>query len=102
MICSDGIPFEGYIAWPYLDFGIQGVDKTMVGYDLAITGTCRVEIGYSQKDTSLATEEYAIDGDTVTGDPIPMPMTAPSFQFRITFDAGQAWEWFSTNMYYNR
>lgn len=101
MICSDGIPFESYIAWPYLDFGRLGVDKMMESFDIVANGTFRVSIGYSQKNDALATTDYALDGDTLPGTPIPMPLTAPSFQFRLTFDAGQAWEWFASNLYLN-
>jgi hypothetical protein len=36
-----------------------------------------------------------VDGDTVPGTPIPLPITAPSMQLRLTFDGSQAWEWFS-------
>ncbi len=96
-----GVNFEGYLAWPYLDFGLLGVDKMMEGFDIVADGTFRVSFGYSQKNTSLATAEYAIDGDTVTGSMVPMPLTAPSFQFRITFDADQAWQWFASTLYIN-
>lgn len=101
MICTEGTPFEGYIAWPYLDFGILGVDKQLESLDFVVDGTFRLSVGYDQKRTNLATPEYAIDGDTLPGTPIPMPLTAPSFQVRLTFDANQAWEWFATNMYAN-
>jgi hypothetical protein len=94
-----GTPFEGYMAWPYLDFGLLGQDKELEGFDAVIDGTFRVSFGYSQRDFSLATDAYALAGDTLTGDMIPMPLTAPSFQMRITFDASQAWEWFASNMY---
>jgi hypothetical protein len=94
-------PFSGYLAWPYLDFGLLGVDKMMEGFDIVADGTFSVSIGYSQRDTSLATDAYPIDGDTLTGSMVPMPLTAPSFQFRITFDPTQQWEWFATNMYCN-
>lgn len=98
VVCS-GVPFEGYIAWPYLDFGLLGVDKMMEGFDIVADGTFRVAIGYSQRDFSLATPEYALDGDTLVGGMVPMPLTAPSYQFRITFDSEQSWQWFATNLY---
>jgi hypothetical protein len=100
LICSS-IPFEGYIAWPYLDFGLLGIDKMLEGFDAVIDGTFRVSFGYSQRDFSLATPDYALDGDTLDGGMVPMPLTAPSFQLRITFDASQAWEWFASNLYIN-
>jgi hypothetical protein len=94
-----GTPFEGYIAWPYLDFGILGQDKNLEGFDVAADGTFRVSIGWSQKNFALATPDYAIDGDTLTGDMVPLPLTAPSFQFRLTFDASQSWEWQASSIY---
>jgi hypothetical protein len=96
-----GEPFEGYIAWPYLDFGLLGIDKMLEGFDAVVDGTFRVSFGYSQRDTSLATPEYALEGDTLPGSMVPMPLTGPSFQIRFTFDAEQAWEWFATNLYCN-
>ncbi len=96
---GSGVPFEGYIAWPYLDFGLLGIDKMMEGFDIVADGTFRVSFGYSQRDTSLATPDYALDGDTLVGGMVPMPLTAPSFQLRITFDGSQSWEWFASNLY---
>lgn len=97
----EGTPFEGYISWPYLDFGLLGIDKMMEGFDVVANGTFRVSIGYSQRDTSLATDEYTLEGDTLNGSMVPMPLTAPSFQFRLTFNGEQAWEWFASNLYCN-
>lgn len=99
MVSGVGEPFEGYIAWPYLDFGILGQDKMLEGFDVAADGTFRVSVGWSQRNFSLATPEYALDGDTLTGDMVPLPLTAPSFQFRLTFDASQAWEWQAASIY---
>jgi hypothetical protein len=99
MACSEGIPFEGYIAWPYLDFGAPGLDKELESIDVTADGTFRVAVGYSQRDFSLATPDYAVDGDTLPGTPVPMPVSGPSFQLRLTFDASQAWEWQMANMY---
>ena len=101
MVEGEGAPFEGYIAWPYLDFGLLGIDKMLEGFDIVADGTFRVSIGYNQRDFSLATPDYALDGDTLPGSMVPMPLTAPSFQFRLTFDANQAWEWYASNIYRN-
>lgn len=99
------IPFEGYLAWPYLDFGIVGVEKEFESFDVVANGTFRVSVGYDQRrgQEALATPDYPLDGDTLVGTPIPLPLTAPSFQFRITFDGGQteAWEWFATTLNHN-
>lgn len=94
-------PFEGYIAWPYLDFGLLGVDKMMEGFDVVASGEFSVSFGYSQRDFSLATDPYTLDGDTLVGGMVPMPLTAPSFQLRLTFSAMQSWEWQASNLYLN-
>lgn len=100
-LVDEGTPFEGRLWWPYLDFGLLGIDKMMEGFDVVADGTFRISIGYNQRNTALATPEYALAGDTLDGSMVPMPLTAPSFQFRITFDGSQAWEWSATNMYCN-
>lgn len=92
-------PFEGYMAWEYLDFGAAGLDKMLDSVDVACTGEVSVSIGWSQRDFSLATDPYTFDGDTLTGTPIPIPVTAPSFQLRLTFSSSQEWEWSAANLY---
>lgn len=97
---THGTPFEGYIAWPYLDFGPLGIDKELEGIDVVATGEFSVSIGYNQNNEALATAGYTIDGDTlVNAGMIPFPLTAPSFQFRLTFTYGQFWEWSALNVY---
>lgn len=87
------VPFTGYIVWPYLDFGMLGVDKEMSDFDLVCTGNVDVSFGYNQNNAALATTPYTVAGDTLPGTPIPMPISGPSFQMRLTFAANQAWEW---------
>lgn len=94
-----GTPFEGYIAWPYLDFGAFGLNKMLEAIDVTATGEFSVSVGYSQTDFSLATDPYTVDGDTLPGTPIPIPVSGPSFQLRLTFSGDQAWEWMASNMY---
>lgn len=96
---GDNIGFYGRVWWPYLDFGALGVDKQLEGFDLACDGAVRVSFGYLQSNMVLATPEYQISGDTLNGGMIPMPMTAPSFQMRLTFPPGQAWEWQASALY---
>lgn len=96
MSTCHSIPFESYIAWPYLDFGALGTDKELEGIDIVCTGEVAFSIGYNQRDMTQATAAYTIDGDTVPNEGmIPFPFTAPSFQFRLTFSGDQAWEWFA-------
>jgi hypothetical protein len=95
-------PFEGYIAWPYLDFGAFGLDKMLESVDVTATGEYSISIGYSQTNFSLATTPYTVDGDTLPGSPVPIPVMGPSFQLRLTFSGEQDWEWMAANMYLNR
>ena len=87
------VTFPGNIFWPYLDFGALGVTKSMIGFDVVADGTFTVSIGYNQKDDTQFTTPYSIVGDTLTGDIIPMPVSAPSFQFKLVFAGNETWEW---------
>jgi hypothetical protein len=96
------VPFDGYMAWQYLDLGPIGIDKQLEGLDLVITGLCDISIGYDQRvgQEALATSAYTVDGDTLPGvGLLPFPMTAPSFQVRLTFDSAEPWTWYATNIY---
>lgn len=99
MACH-GTDFTGYMSWPYLDMGALGTEKTIEGFDLAVDGEVTISVGYNQRNFSDATDNYLIDGDTLDGvGMIPYPVTAPSFQFRLTFSADQLWEWQALNVY---
>lgn len=96
-----GQEFSGVIHWPHLDFGALGQLKQMVGFDLVADAPegVTVSIGYDQRDLEARTEEYEITADTLVGEIIPMPLTAPSFDFRLTFAPNQEWEWFASVLY---
>ena len=91
--------FKGNVFWPYLDFGALGVTKSMIGSDIVADGTFTVSIGYNQKDDSQFTTPYSIVGDTLVGDIIPMPVSAPSFQLRLVFAGNEKWEWSATALH---
>lgn len=95
--------WTGVMWWPFVDFGNMGIDKNLIGFDVVGTGIVDVAIGYDQRDfNTLTTPPYTIDAaDTVVGEPIPFPMTAPSFSLQLTFAANQAWEWNASNLYIN-
>jgi hypothetical protein len=105
--CADDVggtpvPFEGYMAWHYLDLGPIGVDKELASLDLVIVGQCDISIGYDQRQgqEALATDPYTVSGDTLPGKGgLPFPMTAPSFQVRLTFAPDEPWTWSATNIY---
>jgi hypothetical protein len=71
----------------------------MIGFDVVADGTFTVSIGYNQKDDTQFTTPYSIVGDTLVGDIIPMPVSAPSFQFRLVFAGNEAWEWSATALH---
>lgn len=101
MACH-GTPFTGYMAWNYLDLGAIGVEKTMEGVDLAINGNAQLSIGWDQRQgqEARATAPYTVSGDTMPGmGMLPFPISAPSFQVRLTFLSTVPWEWFATNIY---
>ncbi|MEE9311795.1 MAG: hypothetical protein V3V10_05210 [Planctomycetota bacterium] len=93
------VAFVGKVWWPYLDFGALGVTKMMIGFDTVAEGTYSVSIGYNQKDDTQFTAPYTIVGDTLPGDVLPLPVSAPSLQFRLEFSGNQAWEWSASSFY---
>ena len=94
---EDGTPveFEGVLHWPFLDFGSMGVDKELEGLDVTCTAPegVAVSVGWNQKNRADRTTDHDVDEDTTTGTIIPLPLTAPSFDLRLTFAGNQAWEW---------
>lgn len=106
------VVFDGIIQTPYVDVGPLGYDKELIGIDVIGSGEVAVQIGWAQNDvTTLSdnpgfssslnvTPPYTVEAsDTVPGQPIPLPMTAPSFTVILTFPGNQAWEWQASNLY---
>lgn len=91
----------GVIHWPYIDLGNIGTEKSMVGFDLVSDAPegVRVSIGFDQRDRDLRTTDYEMDADSLPGQMVPMPVTGPSFDLRLTFNANQAWEWEASVLY---
>jgi hypothetical protein len=98
-----GIEFYGVVQWPHLDFGALGQEKQFIGFDLIATAPegVAVSIGYDQRDLTYRTTDYTLDANTLPGKLVPIPVTAPSFDFRLTFQPNQAWEWFASVLYIN-
>lgn len=101
-----GEPFEGVVQWPFLDFNVLNQDKQLIGFDLSIEGLCTVSFGWDQRFTEFDdstggswTTPYEIDGDTAPGQMQPFDMTGPSIAMRLVFEGGQAWKWYSANLY---
>lgn len=94
-----GIEYSGLMQWPWLDMSSIGIEKNMIGFDLVMDGTCSVAVGYDQTNRAVVTDGYALTGDTLTGQPIPFPVRAPSFSLQLTFDPNQEWEWEAAVLY---
>lgn len=105
-------PFQGIIQWPYLDAGALGINKMLVGVDIVGDGQVSIQIGFNQADkTSFddnagfatspsVTPPYTVTAaDTVPGEPIPIPVTAPSYSLILTFAGNQAWTLEAANLY---
>jgi len=98
-----GVEFYGVVHWPHLDFGSLGVEKQFIGFDLVATAPegVSVSIGYDQRDVTVRTDDYLMDADTLPGKLVPFPLTAPSFDLRLTFEPNQDWEWLAAVLYIN-
>lgn len=96
-----GYPFQGVIWWPYLDFNALGVEKQFQCFDIVADAPLgvSVSVGYSQRDINARTDDYLIGGDSLPGQAIPLPVAGPSFDFRLTFEPSQYWEWQAAVIY---
>lgn len=102
-MATRSIAFSGVMQWPHVDLGNLGVTKNMVGFDLVADAPdgVAVSIGYDQRNLNSRTPDYTIEGDTLPAQLIPMPVSAPSFDMRLTFTAGQLWKWQASVLYVN-
>lgn len=91
--------FEGMIQWAWLDFGQPGVTKSLYGFDIVGIGDVSVAFGYDQSNGGYFTDPYTVPADTVPGMVIPMPLSAPSYSVRLTYDGTQAWQWNAFSLY---
>lgn len=96
---DDGVDFDAIIQWPWLDFKRPGRDKMFVGFDNVGEGVASIEIGYNQADLAGFTAPFDIPIDTLPGQIIPVPLVAPSFSIRLTYNSAQAWEWNALQIY---
>lgn len=82
--------YVGTVQWPWLDMGMAGVTKMLESFDIVATSTVSptVEFGYDQLNTATLTTAYTIPADSLTGNPIPFPMSAPSISPKLTWASG--------------
>lgn len=100
-VSASSTAIVGVVQWPHLDFGALGMQKQLIGVDVIATAPegVSISIGYDQRDLAARTADFAVDGDTLPGYLIPIPVTAPSLDLRLTFASGQRWELQAANMY---
>lgn len=97
-----GVNYTGVMWWPFLDLASLGGQKDLEAVDLVATAPTGVtiSIGWNQNDRTQRTAEYAMPADTLTGNAVPFPASAPSYDLRLTFAANQLWKWNAANIYY--
>jgi hypothetical protein len=89
---GNSIDFGGVVQWHWLNCGKAGVTKMLESVDYVGSGQGpSISIGYDQRNPEAFTEPYLIDPDTLPGDPIPLPVAAPTFSVRLDFAGGEAW-----------
>lgn len=91
--------FAGSVQWGWLDFGQPGTTKMLEGFDIVGSGTPSVSFGYDQSNASTFTAAYQVAADTVPGDIIPFPVSAPSLSVKVDFAPGSAWSLQSMTLY---
>jgi len=109
---GNNVVFNGVIQWPYLDMGSLGINKMLVGADLVGDGDVILQVAFDQADKTTfvdnpafvdslnVTAPYTIAiADTVPGEPLPIPINAPSYSLILTFPGGQQWTWEAANLY---
>jgi hypothetical protein len=107
------VVFNGVVQWPYLDLDSLGINKMLLGVDLVGTGSVNLQIAFNQSDLTTfndnsgfststnVTASYTVTiDDTVPGNPIPIPINAPSYSLILTFPGNQAWSWQAANLYF--
>jgi hypothetical protein len=110
------IPFNGIMQWPYLNAGVLGLNKMMVGIDIVGDGNVFIQVAYNQGDkssfndsplftssTSVTAPYLVTIADTVPEEPLPFPCNAPSYSVILTFagssTTANAWTWEALNLY---
>jgi hypothetical protein len=112
------IPFNGIMQWPYLNAGVLGVNKELIGVDIVGDGQVSIQVAFNQSDkssfndaptfstsTSVTPPYFIAIADTVPEEPIPIPCNAPSYSIILTFagssTSANAWTWEALNLYLN-
>src|SRR5208283_754863 len=119
VISSSAIPFNSVVQWPYVDMGGLGLNKMLIGVDLVGDGATTLQVAYDQQDkstfvdnvnfatsTGVTTPYFVQVDDTVPGEPLPIPINAPSYSLILTFPGYlttggtiNTWTWEAANFY---
>lgn len=84
-------PFLGTVWWPWLDGGVPGKDKNVLGIDIAAVGTCTFSIGFNQANIAAFTDPLTIPADSFYEGMIPYEVVVPSFSVKLVFAGNQNW-----------
>lgn len=94
---EDESEIEATLQWPWLDFGRPGGTKMLHGFDIVGLGAAEIEVGYDQTNLGTFTEPYELPADSLPGQMIAFPLSAPSMSIRLTYTG--AWEFNALNLY---
>jgi hypothetical protein len=96
--------------------GNMGINKLMTGVDIVGDGVCTTQLGWDQTNKTTfsdsatfttstgITTPYTISlADTIPGEPLVIPLNAPSVSLCLTFPGSittpNAWTWEAANLY---
>jgi len=96
---DNGAPFDASIQWPWLDFGMPGVDKMLYGFDIVGYGTPSIEVGYIQTAEGTFTAPYTLPADSFPGQMHQFQLNVPSMSVKLTYAGEQNWQWNAMNLY---
>ena len=89
---DDGTPVNAIVQWNWLDCGQAGITKMLETVDIVGNGTPpTISIGYDQTNPFAVTTPYQLQADSLTGMPVPIPVSAPTFSIKLEYATG-GWE----------
>lgn len=80
-----GHPFWAEMQTHWLDMGQPGREKSLDSFDLIGYGKAEIAFAYAQESPDVITGPIEVDPDTLRGDTVPIPLTAPSLSVRIRY-----------------
>ena len=80
-----GHPFWAEMQTHWLDMGQPGREKSLDSFDLIGYGKAEIAFAYAQEAPDVITGPIKVNPDTLRGDTVPIPLTAPSLSVRIRY-----------------